>query len=68
MADAGQAARGAEDQAAGLAARARAAVLGGLLGPDTAALSGERRTGQPDEISGRAGVEDELARIRERLA
>jgi SHS2 domain-containing protein len=64
--DADQAARRAEDQAAGL--EARATVLDGLLSLDAAALSGERLTGQLDEISGRAGVEDELARIRERLA
>jgi len=38
------------------------------LTSDAAALSGERLTGQPDEISGRAEDEDELARIRERLA
>ena len=64
--DADQAARRAEDQAAGL--EARAAVLDDLLSPDAAALSDEQLTEQLDEISRRAGVEDELARIRERLA
>ena len=66
VSDADQAAGRAEDQAAGLAARA--AVLDGLLTPDAAALSGERLAGQLDEISRRAEVEGELARIRERLA
>ena len=64
--DADQAARRAEDQAAGL--EARADVLDGLLTPDAAALSDEQLTEQLDEISRRAEVEDELARIRERLA
>ena len=64
--DADLAASRAEDQAAGL--EARAAVLDGLLTPDAAALSDEQLTEQLDEISRRAEVEDELARIRERLA
>jgi phage shock protein A len=64
--DADQAARRAEDQAAGLGARA--AVLDGLLSPDAAALSDEQLTEQLNEISRRAEVEDEPARIRERLA
>jgi len=66
VADADRAAGRAEEQAAGL--EARAAVLGGLLTPDAAVLSDERLTEQLDEISRRAEVEDELARIRERLA
>jgi phage shock protein A len=64
--DADLAASRAEDQAAGL--EARAAVLDGLLTPDTATLSDEQLTEQLDEISRRAEVEDELAQIRERLA
>jgi len=64
--DADLAASRAEDQAAAL--QARAAVLDGLLTPDAAALSDEQLTEQLDEISRRAEVEDELARIRERLA
>ncbi len=55
----------AEDQAAGL--EARAAVLDSLLTPDASTLSDEQLTGQLDEIFRRAEVEDELARIRERL-
>jgi len=64
--DADLAARRAEDQAADLDARETA--LGGLLAADAAALSDERLTEQLDELSRRAEVEDELARIRERLA
>jgi phage shock protein A len=64
--DADLAARRAEDQAADL--DARETVLGGLLTADGAALSDERLTEQLDEISRRAEVEDELARIKERLA
>ena len=63
--DADLAASRAEDQAAGL--EARAAVLDGLLTPDAGTLSDEQLTGQLDEIFRRAEVEDELARIRERL-
>jgi len=66
VADADQAARRAEEQAAGL--KARQAALGGLPAPAATALSDERLTGQLDEISRRAEVEDELARIRQRLA
>ena len=47
---------------------ARAAALDGLLTPGAASLSGEQLSEQLDEISRRAEVEDELARIRERLA
>ena len=42
-------------------------MLDGLLTPDAATLSDEQLTGQLDEIFRRAEVEDELARIRERL-
>ncbi len=64
--DADLAARRAEDQAAGL--EAREAALDGLLTPDATTLSDEQLTEQLEEISRRAEVEDELARIRERLA
>ena len=64
VSDADQAARRAEDQAVGL--EARAAALDSLLTPDATALSDEQLTEQLDEISRRAEVEDELARIRER--
>ena len=64
--DADQAASRAEDQAAGL--RAREAALGGLLAPADTVLCDEQLTEQLDEISRRAEVEDELARIKERLA
>ena len=66
VSDADLAAGRAEGQAAGLAARA--AALDGLLTPGAASLSGEQLSEQLDEISRRAEVEDELARIRERLA
>jgi phage shock protein A len=64
--DADLAASRAEDQAAGL--EARAGLLDDLLTPDSAALSDEQLTSQLDEISRCAKVEDELARLRERLA
>jgi SHS2 domain-containing protein len=64
--DADQAASRAEDPATGL--RAREAALGGLLAPADTVLCDEQLTEQLDEISGRAEVEDKLARIRERLA
>jgi phage shock protein A len=64
--DADLAASRAEDQAASL--EARAGLLDDLLTPDAAVLSDEQLTEQLDEISRRAKVEDELARIRERLA
>ena len=57
MTDADLAASRAEDQAAGLEARAA------LLTPDAETLSDEQLTGELDEISRRAEVEDELARI-----
>jgi phage shock protein A len=66
VSDADLAAIRAEDQAAGL--EARAAALDGLLAPDTATLGDERLAEQLDEISRRAKVEDELARLRERPA
>jgi phage shock protein A/SHS2 domain-containing protein len=62
--DADLAAGRAEDQATGL--EARAAALDSLLAPDAAALSDERLFERLDEISRRAQVEDELARLRER--
>ena len=64
--DADLAASRAQDQAAGL--EARAALLDGLLTPDAETTSDEQLTEQLDEVSRRAEVEDELARIRERLA
>ena len=64
VSDADLAAGRAEGQAAGL--EARAAALDGLLTPGAASLSGEQLSEQLDEISRRAEVEDELARIRER--
>ena len=65
VADADLAARRADEQAADL--DAREAALGGLLTADAAAPDDERLTEQLDEISRRAEVEEELARIRERL-
>ena len=68
--DAGTAAGRAEDQEADLQARARA--LDDLLASATpgaaAALSDEQLQAQLDQISTRAEVEEELARLRERLA
>ncbi len=65
--DAGAAARRAEDQQAEL--EARASGLGDLLTPDApgTALSDEQLSAQLDQISTRAEVDEELARLRERL-
>jgi len=69
--EADMAARRAEDEAADL--EARASALDDLLPPGAletgaAVLSDEQLQAQLDEISTRAEVEEELARIRERLA
>jgi len=71
VADADVAARRAADEEADL--EARAAGLDDLLTPGAAAggaaaLSDEQLHAQLDRISARAEVEDELARLRERLA
>lgn len=72
--DAGAAARRAEDQQADLQARARGlddllaqGTPGGPTGPGPA-LSDEQVQEQLDQISMRAEVDEELARLRERLA
>jgi len=68
--DADAAARRAQDQAADL--EARAGRLDGLLTPgaqgNTPGLSDEQLQVQLDQISTRAEVDEELARLRERLA
>jgi len=71
VADAGMAARRAEDEEADL--QARAAVLDNLLAADPRggpgpALSEEQLQAQLDQISIRAQVDEELARLSERLA
>jgi len=66
VSDADLAAGRAEDQAADL--EARAATLDSLLTPDATSLSDEQLTERLDEISRRAEVEDELARLRGWLA
>jgi len=68
--DAGAAARRAEDQRADL--EARASGFGDLLTPDApggpgTTLSDEQLSAQLDQISTRAEVDEELARLRERL-
>jgi phage shock protein A len=60
------AARWAEDEAADL--EARASALDDLLVPGAAALSDEQLQAQLDQISTRAEVDEELARLRGRLA
>ena len=71
VADAGTAARRAEDEEADL--QARAAALDNLLttearGGPGPTLSDEQLQAQLDQISMRAEVDEELARLRERLA
>ncbi len=71
VADADVAARRAQDEEADLEARARgldALVTPGAPGRPASALSDEQLQAQLDRISMRAEVEEELARLRERLA
>jgi len=68
--DAGTAAGRAEDQEADLQARASALddLLASATPGDAAALSDEQLQAQLDQISTQAAVEEELARLSERLA
>ncbi len=63
--DADLAVRRAEDEAARL--EARAGSLDYLLTPGPMAMSDERLQAELDEISGQTQIEEELARIRQRL-
>jgi len=68
--DAGTAAGRAEDQEADLQARASALddLLASATPDDAAALSDEQLQAQLDQISTQAEVDEDLARLRERLA
>ena len=66
VADAGTAARRAGDQEADL--QARAGALDDLLPPGAPGLGDEQLRARLDQISTRAEVDEELARLRERLA